>query len=60
MVKNSLPNSGGPEVEETPQCLKKKYTWEKGRFMVLIHSINKCKVQMIRKHQRKSKQVQKG
>lgn len=24
MVKNSLPNSGGPEVEETPQCLKKK------------------------------------
>lgn len=29
MVKNSLPNSGGPVVEETPQCLKNIYTWEK-------------------------------
>lgn len=30
MVKNSLPNSGGPIVEETPQCLKIYiYSWKK-------------------------------
>ena len=60
-VKNSLPNSGVLAVEGLPWNLKKSTFRKKVEaLMVLIYPINKHKVPIIRKRQRKSKWVQKG